>query len=359
MIKPFGSVTLSCKLPSVLTISPCNDELLTFRIFLNGDEIYATSLQCFGNSAKFYDLDQVVSQFMLDHQLSYADLEVSVLHDGGEEVVSTVVIFSNLRTNYASDANFLRDNYLTTRTFFRIPRNATQWLSYYAAPGDGSKNGVITAVLQFADNAIRSVSLSHYVSFPSEIKVYTFRISYDNLYDQIARLYPNSKFSILEATVKHDNRFMTFFFTDEQPVEVLTFINAFNVQEAAFIYGARTVVTNLSKKEAIIQRRTSFYNQSIDQRFKIETAALTIEQALWYNQLLTSRNVYCSLPDSSQEQPVLIDDVSSEIDLNIGYPIHLKFSYRFTTPEPRQSISSSNNVFDTPYAVQFGVAGSP
>lgn len=359
MITSLGTVTLSCNLPSVISVTQFDEDVFDLAICINRSTIYNTTLQACGDTAKFFDLDQIVSQYMLDHRLGIVSLSVEARYERGMESVSTIVVFSNIRTNYTSDTTFLQDNFLTTRTFFRIPRDSMQSVSYFAdADGDAHK-GIVTAVIRLADDSLKTVSITHNLNFSGGNSIFTFQIRYKYLKSQIQRLYPSSDFSIQEATYKHGNRILTIFFTDEQPAAVMTFLNAFNVEERAHIYGSQSLATDYTKKEAVIQRQTSFYNLSMDQRYKIETVALTLEQALWYNQLLSSTYVRCYLGTTAINQEVLIDDITSDFDLNIGDPIHIKFSYRFTTPESRQVISTDKNVFEPQYDVPFGLSVPP
>ena len=123
------------------------------------------------------------------------------------------------------------------------------------------------------------------------------------------------------------NRHFRFFFTEEQATDHFTFMNAFNVEETAFLFNTRTVKTEVDRSEAVCGRTTHFYDESAKVKYEVETAPLTYDEALWLNQLLTSR--YVTRMVGYLVVQVLISDISSEVVESDKELSRLKFSWQY------------------------------
>lgn len=355
MMTSIPSVVFSSDLPSVIEFQ-AQDEVFTFSVEVDEVTIYRTSLFTNDDIAHFYDLDQMVTQYMLEHRKVKAMLYILAEYEGGEDRENGTVFFSAIRTDATNATAFLKANYLTTRTFFRMPRNAeaTQNVEFFAYASEKPHKGNITAVVELDDGSVRSATIEHNLKSSTVGKIYNFTIGAQYIQEVLLEdAFPDQKFKLLEATVRHGQRALTLFFTDEQPIAVLSFANAFNIIETAYIYGSQTICTDVTTKSAMVQRQTSFYAREIDQRFKVETCPLSMEEALWFNQLLSSD--YVSRDFAGKAQPVLIDDITSDIPTNTGEPIRMKFSYRYTTPEFRHKTIAQGNVFTSPFSSEFNI----
>lgn len=354
MMTSIPSVVFSSDLPSVIEFQ-AQDEVFTFSVEVDEVTIYRTSLFTNDDIAHFYDLDQMVTQYMLEHRKVKAMLYILAEYEGGEDRENGTVFFSAIRTDATNATAFLKANYLTTRTFFRMPRNAeaTQNVEFFAYASEKPHKGTITAVVELEDGTVQTVTISHDLKSSNVGKIYSFSIGVEDIQEQLEESFPDKDFKVLEATVRHGQRALTLFFTDKQPIAVLTFANAFNIIETAYIYGSQTVSTDVSTKSAMVQRKTSFYAREIDQRFKVETCPLSMEEALWFNQLLSSD--YVCRDFAGKAQPVLIDDITSDIPANTGEPIRMKFSYRYTTPEFRHKSTAQAAVSSSPFSSEFNL----
>lgn len=135
--------------------------------------------------------------------------------------------------------------------------------------------------------------------------------------------------TVLGAEYRIGSRQFNIFFTDEEPTETFTFLNAFNVTETAYLYNTTTIKTEVDRSEAICGKTAEFYDQTVRVKHEVETASLAYDEAKWLNQLLTSRLVRHSLEDGTLQE-VLISDISSEISNSDKELIRLKFSYKYT-----------------------------
>lgn len=329
MRNPFSDITLSCNIPSKFIVEQCDDEFV-INVFLDTKLIYSTTLQGVKNVSYLYDLDIIVSEYMRNNGLAMVQLSVEAEFIGSVDKAETTVIYSDLRTDVEDDEEFLREHYLTSRTFFLMPKENTESVSFFSRSSENAPFGSIEAVCLYSDGSVQTINASHLLTYVAKDKIYSFNIDYQDLMNRFKKTNASDPVSILSATYRHGQREITAFFTDLQPKACLIFYNAFNCPEKAFIYGTVTHGTEVTQKEAVVRRSTSFYARTSEQRFKVETVSLSLEEALWLNQLFVSSKVIYEIPSSGNQVFVLIDDVNSEIAPDTTEPIRQKFSYRFT-----------------------------
>jgi hypothetical protein len=123
-------------------------------------------------------------------------------------------------------------------------------------------------------------------------------------------------------------RYFNIFFTDEKATDVFTFVNAFNIEETAFLFNTTTVKTEVDRSEAVCGNRMQFYDETIKVKHEVETAPLTYDEAMWLNQMLTSKLVKRPM-DDGEDAEVLISDISSEVTDADKELIRLKFSWKY------------------------------
>jgi hypothetical protein len=71
-----------------------------------------------------------------------------------------------------------------------------------------------------------------------------------------------------------------------------------------------------------------FYDETVKVKHEVETAPLTYDEAMWLNQMLTSKLVKRPM-DDGEEAEVLISDISSEVTDADKELIRLKFSWKY------------------------------
>lgn len=352
MTNPFPDIILSCNIPSKITIDQCADEFVV-DVFIDEKKIYSTTLQGVNSKAVLYDLDTIVTEYMRANVLTMAQLSVNAILVGTTDTVTTTVIYSDLRTTYEDDDVFVRENYLTTRSFFLLPKNCIEQVRFFATPSEAAYLGYMDVACKFSDDSVQIVRINHNLSAERKDYIYSFSIEDRSVANELKKQYPTDPPIPLSATIHHGKRVITFFFADFQPDVTLIFYNAFNCPERAYIFGTTTQQTDLSQKEAVFNRTTSFYSRTSEQRFKVETASLSLEEAFWLNQLMVSSRVLYEFTSNGDQAYVLIDDVNSEIPFNSSDPIRLKFSYRFTQNTPFHLSQPEGQVYGTAYSQEF------
>ena len=148
---------------------------------------------------------------------------------------------------------------------------------------------------------------------------------------KLHNLYPQDYPKVLGGTIVEGERSLDFFFTDEQPVEVFSFLNAFNVWEYYYVYGKQTVKTEFKQGEGVVSGTAQFYNQSTEQKVQVETVPLSIEEALWMNEFLGSKRIIKVIPPDNDRE-ILLSDITSEISDSAKQLVTIKFSWKYADP---------------------------
>lgn len=256
--------------------------------------------------------------------ISFDDPEVEAISDTVENIK---VIYCNMKTNMDSES-FLSNNFLTTRKSMLLHRtgklklyNHTKGnarsdnyaLIYYSLNGNTDDISVINFNYNSVQSTIEDIVLIY-------LSHQTFKQIVDNRYDVNC---------IIRGVEYHiGNRIFNIYFTDEEPTDEFVFLNAFNLQERFYLYGATTVKTEADHSEAVCGRQSQYYDESVKVKHEVETAPMSYEEAKWINQMLTSKLVQRPVGNNEYVQ-VLISDITSEVSNSDKDLIRIKFSWKY------------------------------
>lgn len=339
---------LSSSLPNLVRIYNDNDGgVAEVSVFINQKVIYRTSIYVENDYAVFYDLGLLVCEYMRNHDFSLVRLSVDASFEHHSDTAELWVMYSEFRTSYEIDQQFLEGQFLTTRSCHVIPRGQEQFVSFFCDKEDQSPSmGYYNVAFRLKDGSVHSCRIDHILSDEQRTKVYFFPICSLNLEAELKKLYPNDDPVALSGCVYHENRALEFYFVDEQPLEVFTFSNAFNVLENYFVFGSQVIKTDFKQKEAVLSGVTSYYNQSNERMVQIVSVPLSLDDAEWLNQFLCSQHIFKVIPPDD-DRAVLISDVTSEISNSSKEQVSIKFSWRFADPFVWKIYEEQRNVFNS------------
>ncbi len=352
IITDFESIYLTAHLPEEVSFET-DAESLEISIYVNNSKVFTSSYYPYNAEIIIRDIRSIVETNMLERKLCLATLKIvatepketkpDVTYDddgniymefGDEEeepVTETVdnikVVCCRFKTTEISD-EFLRYSFLTIRKSALIPMNGQLKLSNYTRDyAVGSNTALIYYSRRDIPGAIFTYNLTmgKMQSEPEKIVSTTLTHQYfKQIVDQAKSV--NSKVHGVEYQIgsKHFN----IFFTEELPTDVFSFYNAFNIEERAYLYGATTIKTEIDRSEAVCGNYTQFYDEKVKTKYEVETAPLTIDEAKWLNQMLTSKLVKHSMEDGSFEE-ILISDITSEVSNSDKDLIRLKFTWKY------------------------------
>ena len=88
------------------------------------------------------------------------------------------------------------------------------------------------------------------------------------------------------------------------------------------------IKTEIDRSEAVCGEYTQYYDEKVKTKYEVETAPLSIDEAKWLNQMLTSNLVKHGMEDGTFED-ILISDITSEVSNSDKDLIRLKFSWKY------------------------------
>jgi hypothetical protein len=348
----FDSIYLTSMLPEEVEIES-DQPSIEVAFYLNNLKVFASTYYPFNELVRVRDIRSILEAAMSLRNMTLANLKIvatepvfnepQVTYDENgnlhmtfddatpdpitETLEGIKVVYSSFRTSDDSES-FLSTHFLTTRKSALLPRSGFLSLSNYTkANAQGSNYALIYYSQQGADGVVFT-----YTSTFSKIQSNTERIVnkqlshgyFKALVDQAVGT--NSK--ILGAEYHIGNRQFNIFFTDEKPTEEFTFLNAFNMEETAYLYNTTSIKTEVDRSEAVCGHRTQFYDETVVVKHEVETAPLTYDEAKWLNQMLTSKLVKRPINDEESAE-VLISDISSEVSDSDKELIRIKFSWKY------------------------------
>lgn len=330
IITNFDSVYLTSQLPEKLEV---NTDCTSIGVAIDLQDVraYESTMYPYNGVVTVNDLRSIVETAMKANGFGVRIMSIEVWAEGENTTMldDIAVVYSTLKPSVASET-FLRNNFLMSSKSILVPRSETIDLYYF---NNGAFQDQITAYINYApmDN-------------PDDVRTYTWNGGSTNhtyqenylkhvnlgyaLFQGYLYLQTNTLYRIISATYKMGNKSYSIFFTEEGEPMAFQFVNAFGCREMAFVYGKETRKTEAEHSEAVLGRRTVYYDDKVKVTHEVETAPITYNQAMALNQLLTSPEVKRKL-DSTRMPEVLLSDLGSEISTSDKDEIKLKFSWRY------------------------------
>ena len=348
----FSSIYLTSHLPEEISITT-DQASVEVSLFLNSSKVFSSVYYPYEGEVIVRDISSIIESHMSELRYSMTTLRIeakepevkpeTVTYDEegnmhisfddttSEPVIESTddinVVFSRFKSTISTEY-FLRTHFLTTRKSALIPRRASMNLSYCA---DESEEGLNYAIIHYSTPTLPSqiLSCSHMFEgsqFESSTIVSNSlsHAYFKSLVDRVMKID-----SIVHGVEYHiGSRQFNLFFTDEQPSESFTFLNAFNILETVNLFGTTTIKTEVNHSEAVCGHKTQFYDETISKKYEVETAPLQYDEAKWLSEMLTSRYVTRQIDTFTQAQ-VLISDITSEVTDSDKDLIRLKFTWKY------------------------------
>lgn len=338
-------------LPSVGFTSELSDvcmktdgELLNINVYINGSVEFSTTLFPFNGIVTLFDLRSVVEQYMRNNDCAMVSLQIETYYDNerienlaASDIITLVYLD---REFWGFSDVFLSERFLSILTAKRISRHVHEKLYYFANAGEENRlsyhityipAGKTTPVTgQFFLGTLKSES--------SELMFVDLR--YEDLLYQVETLSPITGHKILACTIELGKRMFTLYFDDFNPDVTFIFKNCFNVYETIELNAITTAKTKVDRSVAIANGRNSFYDQTTEKYFEVQTASLQYDMAILIEQLFSSHLVrivdysYTELEVEDEYQQVLITDSTCEVSDNDEEINSVKFTWQYVEKRP-------------------------
>ena len=325
IVNSFDDIYLSSHLPETVNIST-SEVSVEFILYVDGVMVFSSVYYPINHLIQVRDIRSIIEAAMFDQELSIATLTLEAKQpDGDRAIIEDVkVICCSFKSTLGSET-FLRQNFLTTRKSALIPRGGKMELHNYTQGGEQGNNR-IRIIYRNLDTGLNSVGNFALISMQSSVDAVKLTTLNEDYCKSKVGSATNCK--IYAAELRLGARAFNLFFTDETPTDEFAFINAFNVQERVYLFGATTTKTEVNRSEAVVGKRTQFYDETVTVLHEVETAPLPFDEAMWMSQMFTSKRVNRILSDN-QSAEVLITDITSEVTDDDKELIKLKFSWKY------------------------------
>lgn len=316
----FAQILFSCQLPDVVSITTTGEEA-EVEVSVEVDEVTVFSANLKANDYKvfLYDIRSIIEEAIRDNEVAFGDCDISVTE--GSTSAGTngfTVVLSDI--DIPNAATWLASHFLTTRQSQCIAADGIQCLAYFANAGE-SITYIIDATVRTANGYITTVRWTEQSSETVSKGQYAENISAAAIQTHFAQ-----DGQVLAFTVQRGaNRSMKFFVVDAKPQLTLQFANNFNVWEYAALNAVTIQKRKLNAGEAVVLRQRQKYDLQTEESFEVETTLLSMEEAKWLAQVLTSRWVAKKIANGTYKE-ILVDGETEISDSDDGKN-HLKFSY--------------------------------
>ena len=327
-ITDFESIYLTSQLPEEISFETEADSLKV-TIYVNNSKVFSSDYYPYYGEVIVHDIRSLVEAFLEERRLCLGTLKIvateivqsqpDITYDDDGNIVydydnqsedpetetidNIKVVYSRFKTTDES-SDFLDSCFLTNRKSALIPKSGQLKLSNYTRANASSYN---TAYIYYSRSANPGV-ISTYHNNMNSVQSTTEKI--------------------VGVEYQIGDREFNIFFTDEEPTDVFSFFNAFNIEERAYLFGATTIKTEIDRSEAVCGEYTQYYDEKVKTKYEVETAPLPIDEAKWLNQMLTSNLVKHGMEDGTFED-ILISDITSEVSNSDKDLIRLKFSWKY------------------------------
>ena len=323
----FSGPYLSADLPDEVEIESLTPQV-TVTITINEVEVYSSPYYIYGLKAYVRDIRSIVEAAMLQKDLAIAKflLTVKDYENFTYNTGNVIVIYSHLKSLSGSEQQ-LTKSFLSTRKSALLSRSCPFSLYNYAVP---------------------YMQVYHYCyiyyTIPSSREIITATYTFGNKQSDTPKIIPTdasyaklqellAQRNILDATIHRvyyylDGREFNIYFTPDTPSDTFQFKGNFNLWETVCLFGATTSKMEIDRSEAVCGNKVAYYDTTVKVKHEVETAPLTLSEAQFLTQLLSSQEITREVADGLFA-PVIISDISSEVSDNNSNPIRLKFTWTY------------------------------
>lgn len=326
------------------------------------DQIYFTS----NNVFRLYDVCDLCKVFLEAHSLVWCTCEVRaeidedlVLYDD-EQAVDTAT-FKVFYEAFATgrNVNGINGFFLTTTEKKILYRDSDidEFLGLVNIRGNGGisiKTVRTVAVCRLGDGTTASVTATDTIDYGSdEIFVGSIQLSYASVLSALQAVNA-SVTEVLAFRLELDDRVMSYIVSDDSSLNVqfFSFLNEFNCKETLALAGVIKEVHDISQNVTVSGHTRLKYDQTVEQSFQFQSAALPSFSEDSVFSLLIARDIETWYGVSTKG--VLITDSTWEKSNEIGTVNAVKLTYKFTDDRVQKYSATVIRIFNQVYDNTYG-----
>lgn len=322
-----------------------------------GFDILAERYYASGGSVTLYDFGSLIENALRSSGGTFGSFTLKLLNADSTLADSHTyrMLYCDRYTVCTDVATFLRENFLTTLQFRRLAEGDDLGLTLFAMQGEDTTT---TIHLTYRNVNEAETHITDY-TFPSKATadkdgLMFLSIEYAEMMSTLCTRLGAKPHAveIVGFTVRCGQRSVTCYIDRTlRKGEIFFFRNCFNTLETLNLPLTTKTKTDVSRSTAVINTRSSFYNQRTTQTHEVESGPLTSDEAEWIAQLFTSYEVFrlvpnlCDPSDPLQVEAVLITDADCIISDSDDKPNTVKFKWRYAEDRPMEHFSASPSTF--------------
>lgn len=319
-----------------------------------GNLLIDTTLTATNGFVKLYETRELVERYMRHNGIArlYPLCVQHFVSDGGNNYWqgdgALTVIFCEKNLSLPNGVSgWLEQHFLSTRTVKPLPsiEDAVEQL-YFVQPQGTPPNPSLHVTYIDDQGATTSCDIELAASYNASLtNLFVCEFSIASLLNSIM-----DAVKIIGVTVSVGDRHMEYYRPARRENVALTFLNAFNVRESAFLNAAINRKTDDGRKLAHVDGHLEHYDRRPVTEYEVQTSPLSFEEASWIDQLITSPEV--SLLDGTA---VIITDGTAECHNDNAEVNTAKFTFKEL--DQRHTVTTTQqaaNIFTVPpHSYQF------
>ena len=325
------------------------------------DQSYFTS----NNVFHLHDVCDLCKTFLEAHSLVWctceirAEIDESLVFWDDEQAVDTAtfkVFYEAFATGRS--VNSINSYFFTTTEKKILYRDSKidEYVGFVnIRQGGNSVKAVKTiAVCRLGDGTTASVTATDTIDYGSdEIFVGSIRLSYASVLAALQAVNENVA-EVLAFRLELDDRVMSYIVSEDSSLEVqfFSFLNEFNCKETLALAGVIKEVHDISQNVTVSGHTRIKYDQTVEQSFQFQSAALPsfCEDSVF--SLLIARDIetWCGVGAKA----ILITDSTWEKSNEIGTVNSVKLTYKFTDDRVQKYSATVIRIFNQVYDNTYG-----
>lgn len=356
------AVVLSSDLPDITIFT--DHEFVDFRLLAGGYALLEGRYYALDGSTVVSDISSIIEHFLAgntDNNLFDFKLEAKA---GGDAATANLnVLYCDKSTGLFDPEKWLKENFLTLSPFRRLAPDSYINVSWYTTEREGISFRVYATFIN--DKGQRDTyqyvksgngQIAHINGIMSEL------IYLSDIRQKIISAKKIESLTLQSVTVRCGERSATFFI-DPALADIVPFfyLNCFGVAEQLSLQRTTTEKVKSDRSIATLGKTSCFYDVTTSKEYEVESAALTSDECLQVEQMLTSPSVRIpygsnvALYDTDFDAliPILITDFTSELSDTDEKLNSVKFTWRFAENRPKVAVPKSPGIFNDKYNPSF------
>lgn len=331
-----------------------------------GMVILAERYFAYGGQVTLCELSSLIESEMRSSGEAYADFTLRAYTDtpaNNADSHTFHILYCDRLTVCTDIPQFLKENFLTTLQFRRVPEKSTTSLFLFADKGEVLEYSVSynARVIESGANVRNTFYIDGGTATTNgirQIDISAGMIIADASAKMGKRL---SEMEVVSFTINCGQRSATFFVDRSIPeyANSFAFRNCFNLWEVASLPLLTTAKMEVDRSTATVNGTSLFYDQSVNKTYEVTAGPITSDEADWIEQLLTSRDLRRFEPNDCDDtepyilQPILITDMTCDISDSDEKPNIVKFTWRYTDNRAIVRFSASRGIFSSPFDTRY------